>query len=321
MRKLLVSAALLAALSVPFDAQANGNTWTMPYTGSCNIFGDSCIHVDSVDIALGGVADNVGVWGTGTATTGIGVHGQSTNGTGVRGLSTGGVGVKGQSTNSYGVDASGFVAVRGVGVIGLQGSGFSFGLETSGGTAPINLTGTIPANPQNPLCKSTAGNTAGHIGTCGSTRALKENIQELTMGTETLMKLRPVTFQWKSNHSADLGFVAEDVAKVNRLLAVYNEGGQIQSVKYTQMTALLTKVLQEQVRERKKVEDGLRQQVSDLGTRNADLTKELQQLRQQNAALTHQQRELQTSQRELQNLLKGLAARLGAVEDHTAASK
>jgi hypothetical protein len=199
-------------------------------------------------------------------------------------------------------------------VVGLQASGLTFGLEVDGGTSPIRLNGTIPSAPQNPLCKSTSGSTAGHVGFCSSTRALKEEIRDLDVRVDTLMRLRPVAFRWKSNQAADLGFVAEDVAKVNRLLAVYNERGELQSVKYTQMTALLTKVLQEQVRDRKKVEGDFRKQVSELRKQNDDVATELRELRKQNA-------ELMKQQVDQQNLLKSLAARLGAVEQHSVAVK
>ena len=277
---------VLAALGCPLDAQANGATWTMPYSGVC-IGNQSCFNIMSDNQGILVNALNVGVNVIGNpAVVASGNDGSA-------------AGILARSHAGYGVESQGFVGVRGAGVIGLQGSGVTFGLEVDGVTSPIRLNGTVPSVPQNPLCKSTAGSAAGHIGFCSSTRALKDGITDLDMGTATLMRLRPVAFRWKSNNSEDLGFVAEDVAKVNRLLAVYNENGQLQSVKYTQMTALLTKVLQEQVRERTKVEDGLRKQVSQLQRDNADLAKEL-----------HTQ----------QDLIKSLASRLTAMEQRAARS-
>jgi hypothetical protein len=298
MRKAVLCASLFAALTIPHEAQANGSLWTMPY--SSGVCAGNCFDIFATN--------GTGIWSHGGA---LGIEGRSTNGTGIYARSINGIGLRAESSNTYGIDSTGFVAVRGAGVIGLQGSGVTFGLETGGNTAPINLVGTIPANPQNPLCKSTAGNSAGHIGTCSSTRALKEGIVDLDMSTDTLMRLRPVAFRWKSNHSPDLGFVAEDVAKVNRLLAVYNERGELQSVKYTQMTALLTKVLQEQVRERTKVEGDFRKRVDELQQQNTDLTTQLQKQRTDFAAQLRQQ----------EKLIQALTVRLGAVEQRGAALK
>ncbi len=243
-------------------------------------------------------ANNTAISARGTTDAGI----RATSDTGIAaiGVSSQNTGVYGYSGTGYGVDGTGFVGVRGNGVVGVHGVGWNIGVEANGNTAPINLTGTIPGNPQNPLCKSTATSSAGTVGYCSSSRVLKEGIQDLELGLDTLMRLRPVAFRWKSNHSPDLGFIAEDVAKVHPLLAAYNESGKLQSVKYTQMTALLTKVLQEQVRERNKVEGDLKKQVTELQKHNADLTTQL---------------------REQQNLLKSLAARLSAVEQRSAAVK
>jgi hypothetical protein len=117
---------------------------------------------------------------------------------------------------------------------------------------------------------------------------------------DTLMQLRPVMFHWKSDQSADIGFIADEVARVNPILAVYNEQGQLQSVKYTQMTALLTKALQDQVRQRSMIEEDLRKQLSALDRRNAELTIQLG---------------------DQQKLITNLASRLSAVEQRGHAVK
>jgi hypothetical protein len=262
MKRVVLGTVLVAAISVfTPDARADGATWTMTYTGSC---------------FEGGTCFNVHNWSSGP---------------GVQGSSVDGDGVKGLSSSSYGVNAQGVVGVKGVGV---------YGVEASGVTAPIWLGGTIPSNGGSTLCKSTSGSTAGHIGICSSTRAMKQGIHDLELGVETLMQLRPVTFHWKSNHSADIGFIAEEVARVNPILAVYSEEGKLESVKYTQLTALLTKALQDQVRERNSIEEDLRKQLSALDRRNAELTTQL---------------------RDQQALISNLASRLSAVEQRAHALK
>ncbi|MEX2411703.1 MAG: tail fiber domain-containing protein, partial [Candidatus Paceibacterota bacterium] len=88
---------------------------------------------------------------------------------------------------------------------------------------------------------------------CSSSERFKENIDNLQMkGMETLMKLRPVEYNWieENGGERDFGFIAEEVAEVNPLLAIYEkdeEGNErVLSVKYNHFTALITKAIQEQ---------------------------------------------------------------------------
>ena len=78
-----------------------------------------------------------------------------------------------------------------------------------------------------------------------SLRKYKDNITDLHMGLDAVLRLRPVEFDWKdSMGSHDLGFVAEEVEAVNPLLAEYMDG-ELRSVKYSKLTALLTKAIQD----------------------------------------------------------------------------
>jgi hypothetical protein len=254
MKRTLLGCALVAAMSAfTLDARAHFETWSMPYIGNCNHSIDGCISVQN-----GG--------------TGPGLYGSGDN-----------YGVQGWS-DIIGVYGNGIVGVKGVGV---------YGVEAAGITAPIYLSGTIPNSGTVHLCKNGSGTDPGAVGICGSTRALKQGIHNLELGVETLMQLRPVTFQWRSDNSNDIGFIAEEVASVNPILAVYNGEGKLEGVKYTQLTALLTKTLQDQTRERNAVEEDLRKQLTALDRRNAELTTQL---------------------RDQQALVNNLASRLNALE-------
>jgi hypothetical protein len=93
----------------------------------------------------------------------------------------------------------------------------------------------------------------GSLGVTGSVTAtsiietsalrFKENIQDLD-SADSLYKLRPVTFDWKTTHKQDIGFIAEEVNEVIPVLAELNENGEAEGVKYSKLTALLTKALQ-----------------------------------------------------------------------------
>lgn len=81
---------------------------------------------------------------------------------------------------------------------------------------------------------------------CSSSGRYKGAIVPLSLGLETVERLRPVTFKWKDRDERDLGFVAEEVAEIAPLLATRNDDGAIEGVKYKQLTAVLVNAIQEQ---------------------------------------------------------------------------
>jgi hypothetical protein len=99
------------------------------------------------------------------------------------------------------------------------------------------------------LCWSDAATNV--IGRCVSLMKYKENIDDLGIGLEDVLKLQPREFNWKDSSMGghDLGFIAEEVEAVSPLLAEYGEKGELKGVKYRQMTAVLAKAMQEQQKE------------------------------------------------------------------------
>ncbi len=80
----------------------------------------------------------------------------------------------------------------------------------------------------------------GMLAACSSSLRFKEDVQDLSMGLSVLRQMRPVNFKWKGRDERDIGFIAEEVAAVDPMLATYNNAGQIEGVKYMQLTAVLT---------------------------------------------------------------------------------
>lgn len=114
-------------------------------------------------------------------------------------------------------------------------------------TTQSNLTvNSIPTGTSSyVLCSSLANR--GTLQRCSaSSRKLKENIADLSLGLGTVSKLRPVSFTWKANSNRDFGFIAEEVAELDPMLAIYNEQGEPDGVKYANMSAVLVKAAQEQ---------------------------------------------------------------------------
>jgi hypothetical protein len=82
-----------------------------------------------------------------------------------------------------------------------------------------------------------------HLGTVTSSQRFKENIKPMDKSSEALFSLKPVTFRYKKAidpiGTLQFGLVAEDVEKVNPDFVVRDEKGQVNSVRYDQVNAML----------------------------------------------------------------------------------
>jgi hypothetical protein len=95
---------------------------------------------------------------------------------------------------------------------------------------------------------------AGQLGTISSSRRFKHEIKPMDQASEAILALKPVTFRYKSDHAgkSQFGLIAEDVAEVNPDLVVRDENGEIYSVRYDQVNAML---LNEFLKEHRRVEE------------------------------------------------------------------
>jgi hypothetical protein len=84
------------------------------------------------------------------------------------------------------------------------------------------------------------------LAACSSSKRYKKDIAKYTAGLELVNKLRPVTFTWTERSEPDLGLIAEEVEEAEPLLATYNERGEIQGVKYKQISVVLINAVKEQ---------------------------------------------------------------------------
>jgi len=58
--------------------------------------------------------------------------------------------------------------------------------------------------------------------------------------------LQPISFDWREGGARDLGFGAEAVAEVEPLLVTRNPNGEIEGVKYRQISTALVNAIKEQ---------------------------------------------------------------------------
>ena len=81
---------------------------------------------------------------------------------------------------------------------------------------------------------------SGQLGTLSSSRRFKE-IKSMGTTSEAILGLKPVTFHYKSDSrgTPQFGLIAEEVAKVNPDLVVREENGEIYTVRYEAVNAML----------------------------------------------------------------------------------
>jgi hypothetical protein len=86
-------------------------------------------------------------------------------------------------------------------------------------------------------------NADGKLGTATSSRRFKEEITPMDHASEVLFALKPVTFRYKKGidpqRIPQFGLVAEDVEAVNPDLVVRDENGEIYTVRYDAVNAML----------------------------------------------------------------------------------
>jgi hypothetical protein len=142
--------------------------------------------------------------------------------------------------------------------------------------------GSLFNQGNNLLCYGEVDND-GHyrIDGCGSSIRLKKNIDPLTFGLSLIKRLRPVSFDWKSNGTHDVGLIAEDVDEVEPLLATHNNKGEVVGVKYEKIPVVLINAVKEQQAQLEQQQaqiTRLQEQKAALATRNAEQDARLRRL-------------------------------------------
>jgi hypothetical protein len=96
--------------------------------------------------------------------------------------------------------------------------------------------------------------SSGQLGTALSSRRFKKEIKPMDKASEAVLELKPVAFHYKNDitNTPQFGLIAEDVAQVNPDLVVRDKDGEISTVRYDAVNAML---LNEFLKEHKKVEE------------------------------------------------------------------
>jgi len=154
--------------------------------------------------------------------------------------------MNGSGNIALGVSAgSNITAANGVICIGLSG------VDVSNSCFIANIRGTTThfADTLPVLIDSN-----GQLGTASSSRRFKKEIQAMNKASEAILKLKPVTFHYKNDKTdtPQFGLIAEEVAEVNPGLVVRDEKGDIYTVRYDAVNAML---LNEFLKEHHQVQD------------------------------------------------------------------
>jgi Chaperone of endosialidase len=127
--------------------------------------------------------------------------------------------------------------------------------------------------------------SAGQLGVLASSERFKTDVAPMGSATTELRRLRPVTFQLKTDSSGtrQYGLIAEEVDQVYPELVIRDGSGKVQGVRYEELAPMLLNEVQQQERQLLEQQHKLR-----------EIDQLKQQLRQQARQLAELQQQLRT---------------------------
>jgi len=135
------------------------------------------------------------------------------------------------------------------------------------GTAVVGDTVVVDAN--------------GQLGTATSSARFKKGIKPMDKASEAILALKPVTFRYNRDikGTPQFGLIAEEVAKVNPDLVVRDRNGEIYSVHYEAVNAMLLNEFLKEHGKVEKLETSVARQQKQIETLTAALQKVSAQIR------------------------------------------
>jgi hypothetical protein len=187
--------------------------------------------------------------GAGNAAIGRGALANNTAGNGNTALGTNAGNAL--TTGNFNIDI-------GVDVIGVAGESNTIrigaNLDDTQGASACHIGGIYNQLVNPATASSMAIDATGKLGTAVSSRRFKHDIKPMEKASEAILTLKPVTFHYKSDakNTPCFGLIAEEVAEVNPDLVVRNGNGEIWSVRYDAVNAML---LNEFLKEHRKAQE------------------------------------------------------------------
>src|SRR5205823_6922248 len=194
---------------------------------------------------------------TGSGNTALGSAALYDNNTGSNNIAIGGSAGFSLTTGSNNIDI-GNVGVGGesttirIGAVGTHSNAYIAGIN--GVTVAAGIGVIVDSN--------------GHLGTSTSSARYKENIQPMDKASEAILALKPVTFRYKKELDPkaipQFGLVAEQVAKVNPALVDRDGKGEIYTVRYEAVNAMLLNEFLKEYRTVQELEATVAQQQKEI---------------------------------------------------------
>ncbi len=291
----------LGEFSLASNTTGSDNTSVGAFACNANTNGDSNTAVGSFALVSNTTGDVNTAIGSGTmpsntsgnANTAVGVNVLNSNTTG--GSNTG-LGFQALFANVAGINNT----AVGAGALALGGGsgnialGFQAGRNVTNGSNNIHIGHIAPGNESNTIRIGTTqtatflagvnGTTIpsgtqvfidsnGQLGTITSSLRFKEDVTDMGNTSHDLMKLRPVTFHYKTDgsHLLQYGLIAEEVAKVYPDLVQYDDQGKPFTVRYHLINVMLLNELQKEHGRTQELQDQVAEQKAQLEQQEARL--------------------------------------------------
>ena len=257
----LLGDALLRTTTGPSNTAIGSNTLGTNTTGNGNsAIGSSALKNNtsgSVNTAIGTSALTFNTTGKGNTATGVFALARTTTGSTntAIGSDTLGGNTTGSSNTAIG-NRAGINATTGNNNIyvnheGVVGESQTIRIGTPGTQTRAFIAGITSVVVASARAVLIDGN--GQLGTISSSRRFKEHIHDMGDASRGLMRLRPVTFRYKGKYAAgsreiQYGLIAEEVAEVYPDLVVHSATGEVETVQYHKVNAMVLNEVQKQHR-------------------------------------------------------------------------
>ena len=201
---------------------------------------------------------------TGPSNTAVGVAALEFNTTGPNNTAIGNQALLNNTTGGYNIGVGDFAGSnlttgdRNIDIGNLGVAGESLTIRIGGAIAPFSaqartfIAGIRGVTTGNADAIAVVIDSSGQLGTVSSSQRFKKDIKPMDQSSDAVLALKPVTFHYKNDNkdTPQFGLIAEDVAKVNPALVVRDADGQIYTVRYEAVNAML---LNEFLKEHSKV--------------------------------------------------------------------
>jgi uncharacterized coiled-coil protein SlyX len=143
--------------------------------------------------------------------------------------------------------------------------------------------------------------TDGQLGTMSSSKRFKKETKPMDNASEAILALKPVSFYYNSDKTAtpQFGLIAEEVVKVNSDLVVRDEKGEIYTVRYDAVNAMLLNEFLKEHRKNEKQEATIAELKSTVAKQQksfeSKLTKQKEQIEALSAGLQRVNAQLERS--------------------------